>query len=85
MIVRLVWNPHAENDVIEIYFTIAVENRAAADRLYSSIREHASLLTKHPRLGQRRPDIAPQARVLVCGAYLILYETHPDTDAGEVA
>jgi len=84
MSVSLVWHPDAENDLIEIYFPIALENRSAADRLYHSIKERALLLTEYPRLGQRRPELAPQARVLVCGAYLILYETHPDTDEGDI-
>jgi toxin ParE1/3/4 len=30
----------------------------------------------------RRPEIAPSARILIEGVYLILYETHPDTDEG---
>jgi toxin ParE1/3/4 len=30
----------------------------------------------------RRPEIAPSTRMLVEGVYLILYETHPDTDEG---
>ena len=41
-------------------------------------------LADHPRLGPRRPDIQRAARVLVEGPYLILFETHPDTDEGLV-
>jgi toxin ParE1/3/4 len=37
-------------------------------------------LAHHPRLGPRRPDIQPRARVLVEGPYLILFKTHPDTN-----
>jgi toxin ParE1/3/4 len=84
MSVSLIWNPDAQEDLMEIYFPVALKNRSAADRLYRSIKERALLLTEHPRLGQRRPELAPQARVLVCGSYLILYETHPDTDEGDI-
>ena len=41
-------------------------------------------LADHPRMGLRRPDIRPAARMLVDGPYLILYQTHPDTDDGQV-
>ena len=44
----------------------------------------AALLVRHPRLGVRRPEIQGPARILIEGAYLILYETHPDTDEGPV-
>ena len=35
-------------------------------------------------MGSRRPEIAPTARMLVEGSYLILYELHPDSDDGPV-
>lgn len=33
-------------------------------------------------MGPRRRDIRPATRMLVKGAYFILYETQPDTDDG---
>jgi toxin ParE1/3/4 len=42
------------------------------------------MLARNPRLCQRRPDIRPSTRVLVEGPYLVLYETHPDTDEGPI-
>ena len=41
-------------------------------------------LVDQPRLGRRRPEISPSTRVLVEAPYLILYETHPDTDDGPI-
>jgi toxin ParE1/3/4 len=41
-------------------------------------------LTDYPRLGPRRSDISPATPMLVEGPYLVLYETHPDTDEGPV-
>lgn len=38
------------------------------------------MLARYPRLGVRRPDIRPSTRMPVEGNYLLLYETHPDTD-----
>jgi toxin ParE1/3/4 len=80
----LVWRPQAREDLLDIYLAIGIDNVAAAERLYTAIEEKASLLAAHPRLGVRRPEIAPTARMLVEGVYLILYETHPDTDEGPV-
>jgi toxin ParE1/3/4 len=80
----LVWRPQAREDLLDIYLTIGIDNVAAAERLYTAIEGKVSLLTAHPRLGVRRPEIAPTARMLVEGVYLLLYETHPDTDEGPV-
>jgi len=80
----LVWTPQAREDLIDIYVTIGLDNEPAAERLYAAIEAKAHLLINHPRLGVRRTEIAPTARMLVEGAYLILYETHPDTDDGPI-
>jgi toxin ParE1/3/4 len=80
----LVWTPQAREDLLDIYLTIGIDNATAAERLYSAIEEKVNLLAAHPRLGVRRPEIAPSARMLVEGVYLLLYETHPDTDEGPV-
>ncbi|WP_313906146.1 hypothetical protein [Rhizobium leguminosarum] len=42
------------------------------------------MLVDHPRLGERHPEIFRTARMLVEALHVILYETHPDTDEGEV-
>lgn len=42
------------------------------------------MLIDHPRLGERHAEIFRTARMLVEAPYVILYETHPDTDEGEV-
>ena len=78
------WTPQAREDLIDIYITIGFDNESAAERLYAAIEEKVLLLVPHPRLGVRRPEIAPSARMLVEGKYLILYEAHPDTDSGPV-
>jgi len=84
MVVRLVWSPQARKDLLDVYIVIGLDNPAAAERLYDRIEARAETLSHHPRLGPRRPDIQARARVLVEGPYLILFETHPDTDEGPV-
>jgi toxin ParE1/3/4 len=43
-----------------------------------------NLMVNHPRLGVRRSEIQRSARILMEEPYLILYETHPDTDDGPI-
>ena len=84
MIAELIWSPQARKDLLDIYIVIGLDNPAAAERLYTAIEAKADALWHYPRLGPRRPDIRPAVRMLVEGPYLILFETHPDTDEGPV-
>lgn len=84
MAAELVWRPQARHDLLEIYLSIGSNNPAAAERLYARIESRAGMLAFHPRLGPRRPEIRRSARILIEGAYLILYEIHPDEDDGPV-
>lgn len=81
---ELRWSPQAREDLLEIYIVIGLDNPDAAERFFTAMESKASLLVSHPRLGVRRPEIQSSARILVEGAYLLLYETHPDTDEGTI-
>jgi len=78
--VNLSWTPQAREDLIEIYTYIGLENPSAAERIFDAIQAKAELLAGYPRLGVKRPDIRQSTRILIEGPYLILYETHPDSD-----
>jgi toxin ParE1/3/4 len=80
----LIWSDDARDDLFEIYGTICADNPAAAERVFTAIEDYITLLAAHPRLGVRRPDIYPSARMLVQGVYLIFYRTDPDTDDGPI-
>ena len=80
MPVDLLWTPQAREDLIEIYTYIGLDNPSAAERVFDALQSRAEILIKYPRIGIRRPDIRPSTRMLIEGAYLILYETHPDSD-----
>jgi len=82
--VDLVWTPQAREDLIQIYTYIAFDNPSAAEHLFDAVQAKVTLLAQHPRLGVRRRDIRPTTRILVEGPYLILYETHPDSDEGPI-
>jgi toxin ParE1/3/4 len=81
---NLFWTPRGQEDLIEIYLFIGVDNRTAADRIFEALRSRVQSLIHYPRLGVRRPDIRPSTRLLIEGTYLILYETRPDKDEGPI-
>jgi toxin ParE1/3/4 len=83
-VTRVFRSPAAERDLEDIWLTIAADNPTAATRMVRAIGARIDRLAEHPRLGPRRRDLRPTARVLVEGPYLILFETHPDTDEGPV-
>jgi toxin ParE1/3/4 len=80
--VDLLWTPQARADLIDIYIYIGLDNSSAAERIFDAIEAKAELLVAYPRMGVRRPYIRPSTRILIEGPYLILYETHPDSDEG---
>lgn len=80
----VVISPAAENDLEDIWLTIATDNETAAARVVRAIGAKINRLADHPRAGPRRPDVRPKTRMLVEGPYLILYETRPDSDDGTV-
>ena len=65
----------AREDLDEIWFYIAQDNMAAADRLIDAITARCNSLTDFPDLGPARPDIAPDARMLTIDNYIVLYRS----------
>jgi toxin ParE1/3/4 len=67
----------ARRDLLDIWFSIATDNPAAADRVYDRLEARVRILERFPEVGPARPDIAADARVLVEPPYLILYRITP--------
>ena len=81
----LVWTPQARDDLLDIYLTVSLDSQQSAEKLLSAFLDQIEVLKNLPRMGRRRPEIAPSARMLVKGMYLILYETLPDTDDAPIS
>ncbi|MBP0577957.1 type II toxin-antitoxin system RelE/ParE family toxin [Labrys sp. LIt4] len=81
----LIWTPQSEEDLLDIYVTIGIDNPTAADRIYDRLRDAIRLLCDNPRLGAARPEVGKFARILVHPPYLILYRVRPDDEAGPVS
>jgi toxin ParE1/3/4 len=72
----------AENDLLDIWLTIALDNPSAADRQLDKIEATFQRLTDQPHLGRARDDISSGLRGIVAGRYVILYAL--DEAAGRV-
>jgi len=75
---QVILAPKARADLDDIWVHVAMEAPAAADRLIDRLLERCRSLAAHPELGPARPEIAPNARMLVEGDYLILYRLRTD-------
>jgi toxin ParE1/3/4 len=82
---KLLWSDEALEDMMNIYVFIGTNNPDAAERMYTTFEARAKSLLVHPRLGVRRRELTPWARLLIEGNYFIFYRTHPDTDLGDVS
>ena len=65
--------PAAEDDLVEIWRYVALDNAAAATRLLDQIAERIQQLSTFPELGAVRTDVAEDARMLTVGRYVVLY------------
>ena len=71
---RVRFTAKAREDLIEIWAYIATHNsEAIADRIYDRISRACRLLEDQPRLGPARPELHPEARVLVIERWLTIY------------
>jgi len=62
-----------DQDLIEIWTSIAINNREAADRALDAVERRWQQLSEHPLSGPERNDIEPGIQHLVSGTYLALY------------
>ncbi len=68
----------ARADLLALWIEIATHNPAAADRVYNRLEARVHILSEFPEAGAARPDIVPEARMLVESPYLILYRIRPE-------
>lgn len=67
-------SPAAVRDLEDIWYFIAEENPIAASRVVNTLKQRILSLGTLPERAQLRPDIAPNARCLIQGNYLVVYE-----------
>ena len=75
---KAVFSPRAEEDLRDIWRSIAPANEPAADALLLRILDKADLAATQPNMGSPRPELSPTARLLIEGRYVIIYEPTPE-------
>jgi toxin ParE1/3/4 len=70
---QLRYTRRARRDLIDIWLELNEVNPTAAAELYDRLEARVEILRRFPAAGPVRPDIAPEARILVEPPYLILY------------
>ena len=79
---RVVRSPGAVIDMADIVEYIAVHNVTAARRLLDRFDDLFSQLAQNPEMGQRREELAPSARTMLIGNYVVVFR--PISDGVEV-
>ncbi|OWV76632.1 plasmid stabilization protein [Rhizobium sp. R339] len=74
---KSILSPRAEDDLRDIWRSIAADNERAADALLIRIMEKVELAAEHPHMGSPRPELSPTARILIEGRYIAIYEPMP--------
>ena len=74
---KYVFSPRAEEDLRDIWRSIAPDNQRAAEALLRRIADKADLAADNPHMGPARPEISPTARVLMEGRYIVIYDPMP--------
>lgn len=74
----IVRTARADEDLIDIWTSVALGSPAAADRILDAIERRWQRLSLYPFSGMARDDIAPGIRHLVSGRYLTLYRITDD-------
>ena len=75
---RVRYTYQARADLIDIWMRIANDSQATADRCLERIEARCQELAAFPALGPERPDIVPDARMLVIERWLALYRIEGD-------
>ncbi len=70
---RITITAQAERDLGDIWFYIAVDNIAAADKLLDIIDRHFLMLAEQSMIGRLRPELAANLRSLAIERYVVFY------------
>ena len=65
--------PRARQDLRQIWHYVAEDSENAADALLARLLDKLTLAADNALIGVARPELGAGARMLVEGAYLILY------------
>jgi toxin ParE1/3/4 len=75
---QVIQTPQAREDLLEIWYHIAIDNETAAERWLRNIRLACERLADFPTMGAERSDLATALRSWPLDNYLIFYKPLPD-------
>jgi len=67
----------AEQDIDDIWFSIALDNPAAADAVLDRIADQCTLLAANRQMGRARPELLDGLRSFPVGNYALFYRPEP--------
>jgi len=76
-----IWTAQAQDDLLDIWSTIALDNGPAADRFSDRVYDACALIASQPGIGPARDELGPGLRIHPVGKYLVVYresESHID-------
>lgn len=75
---RLLKRPEVETDLDEIWWYIAQDSPANADKFLDQIQEKSLLVSNFPSMGENRDELLRGLRSFPVGKYLVFYFPLPD-------
>lgn len=77
---QAVWTPHAEAELEDIVFYIAVEGGrpGVAERIARELRDRANHVAETAALWRRHPDLTPNLFYASHKRWLIVFQEHPN-------
>ncbi len=75
---RCTFRPRALSDLDDLWYEVARDDVAAADRMIDGIRGRCELAAVFPMSGERQDHLIPHLRRVASGPYLIYYFPLPD-------
>ncbi|WP_246725520.1 type II toxin-antitoxin system RelE/ParE family toxin [Beijerinckia sp. L45] len=73
MTLKLKVRTSAQNDLLEIWRFVAVNDADAADRLLDRIDKVFAMLADHALAGRARPELGAGVRSFPTGSYIVFY------------
>ncbi|KRB62726.1 plasmid stabilization protein [Rhizobium sp. Root708] len=74
---RYTLSPRAEEELREIWRSIAPDNERAAGNLLRRFLEKFALAAGYVEIGPRGPELSAAARILIEGRYVAVHEPRP--------
>ncbi len=70
---KVLSTPRASLDIVEIGLGIAQDSPRAAEKILTDIDRKCKMLSRLPRLGRRREELASVLRSFAVGSYVVFY------------